>query len=374
MVAFLRRLLPISMLLINLITTHYCLSKKKSTKKIILYLVLYTGLVLTITLTVRQVLNQEYLPWSLLLFFGFSYYFPIKYLYQEESKNVIAVMLFSWIHTLSVTFFAIYFSSNYIKNNTELFMFLIQTIIFMFSTPYLIKFIKNKFIYILDNIPKRMYNYLLVLSIIEFSLLVITYLLLARDNNPVWVITIGLGLALIAMIVYRLIFMIVKNQEEIISLEEVVYYDHLTKLKNRAALFNDLSELVSSRVKFEIIYMDLDEFKSINDKYGHFEGDKYLKNFAQILKSCVEGNGAAYRVSGDEFICIITNFNKNMTTDKIRNYIDKSKFNKSFLGVSFGVANFPIDGENIDDLIRIADESMYKNKRNSKNLLNYTLT
>lgn len=359
----LRRLIPFSMLTVNLITTHFCLSKKKNVIKTILFLTVYTGLMVIVSLFIRQRLNQQFLQWGLLLLIGATYYFPIKYLYQEKSRNVIAVMLFSWIHTLSVTFFAVFFSTNYFSNNVGGFAFLVQNSIFIFSTPYIIRFIKTKFIYILDNIPKKMYIYLLALSTIEFFLLIITYLLLARDNNPIWILTIGVGLALIAIIVFGLIYMIVKNQNEISNLEDVVFIDDLTKLKNRTALFNNLNELVNIGSKFRLIYMDLDNFKFINDRYGHFEGDEYLKRFAKIIEGFVNEDGLAYRISGDEFIIIFTNMSVEIDEDKVKEYIEKHEFNQNFLGVSIGFSKFPEDSNDVDNLIRIADESMYKDKK-----------
>jgi diguanylate cyclase (GGDEF)-like protein len=345
------------MLIVNLITTHYCLNKKNQTKRVLTILTSFTILLLIGAYFIRRAFDLQYIEGGLSIFLGATYFFPIKYLYQEKSKNVVSVMIFSWIHTFTVTYFAVYFSNNFIKENTNSFAFIIQNVIFLITTPLVIKFIKERFIYILNHIPKKMYYYLLVLSGLEFVILMITFLLLANNNNPIWVIIIGVLVALISMLVYSLMYVIVKNQNEIYDLEEVVYIDYLTKLKNRAALFKDLDEFIKSKNNFKIIYMDLDNFKLINDQLGHLAGDNYLIEFARSIKGCVGNDGYAYRLSGDEFACVlfknIDNYDEKSIYLPIKNNKD---FYKKFLGVSVGVAIYPDDGVIIDKLMKIADE------------------
>lgn len=70
------------------------------------------------------------------------------------------------------------------------------------------------------------------------------------------------------------------------------------------ALFLDCEELISRNKPFTIIYMDLDNFKKVNDTYGHSVGDDYLKQFTKATIETVGHRGSIYRMSGDEFVCL----------------------------------------------------------------------
>ena len=118
--------------------------------------------------------------------------------------------------------------------------------------------------------------------------------------------------------------------------------------------------------------MDLDNFKYINDTYGHDIGDKYLKSFTKIIMEVIQDKGSFYRMSGDEFICIyygskidilITTFD-----DELLNAFN---ITIPFLGVSIGYAKYPDDSESIDQLLNKADKIMYCVK-NSKSKARYT--
>lgn len=77
--------------------------------------------------------------------------------------------------------------------------------------------------------------------------------------------------------------------------------DPLTGLLNRGSYINKLSSLAS---KVAIVYFDVDEFKSVNDKYGHLYGDKVLHNVGQLIKDVYAKYGSCYRIGGDEF-CVV---------------------------------------------------------------------
>ena len=250
----LKRLIPMSMLVINLITTHYCFNKKEQTKKAIIILIGFTMFVLLISSLIKSIFNIQFIEGILMILLGATYFFPIKYIYQERNRNVLSVMIFSWIHTFTVTYFSLYLSDYFISKDTSTYAFIFQNLIFLITTPLVIRFIKKRFIYILNHIPKKIYHYLLTLSGLEFMILIITFTLLTKNSNPIWIISIGFGITAVSMIVYSLIYLIVKNQNEIYDLEEIVFIDHLTKLKNRAALFKDLNEYIENKLENPNLY------------------------------------------------------------------------------------------------------------------------
>ena len=110
--------------------------------------------------------------------------------------------------------------------------------------------------------------------------------------------------------------------------------------------------------------MDLDNFKQVNDTYGHSVGDEYLIHFTKATIDTLNEKGSLYRMSGDEFICIynskqldlfLSNFNENI--------INSFNFDIPFLGVSIGYSKFPQDGYLLDILIKKADTIMYRVKK-----------
>jgi len=115
--------------------------------------------------------------------------------------------------------------------------------------------------------------------------------------------------------------------------------------------------------------MDLDNFKRVNDTYGHSVGDDYLKKFTEAIREIAGDRGSVYRMSGDEFICLYNSDKINLflaTFDKkIANFFE---MDIPFLGVSIGCAKIPRDADSAEDLIKKADRAMYKVKKQTKNL------
>ena len=157
------------------------------------------------------------------------------------------------------------------------------------------------------------------------------------------------------------------------ELERKAIYDPLTGLFNRYALMEFLSKEVE-RIKREkgenlfIIFLDLDNFKQVNDLYGHKKGDEVLKKVAKLLKSHFRKYDIVARFGGDEFMVIVRNSsreNVEETLKKLQKRIEEI-FSKFDISVSYGIAVAPVDGTNIDKLIVIADRRMYQMKEKHK--------
>jgi len=361
-----RSLIFLVMLFINLLTTDRCARRKYSLGKTVGILFLYTIFILFVSFSTKEILKLPYLDASLLILLGLTYFFPLNYLYQESWDRVLSIMFFSWVHTMTVTFFSIEISFLLGLNNQFQVALIIQTIIYLFSTPIVIKSVKNKFLYILRHIPAQMNYYLIIIGLVEFLILCIIYFYLPSISS-VWRIITGLLVALTALVSYQLIYIIVKNSKSITVLKNLAYTDNLTGIKNRLALFLDSDELIVNAIPFTLIYMDLDNLKKINDTYGHSKGDEYLKNFTEATIATVGSSGTIYRMSGDEFVCLyrgskISSFLKTFR----KKIVDFLKMDIPFLGVSIGCARFPQDAANIDELIKKADKMMYQVKKESR--------
>ncbi|MCP4970426.1 MAG: diguanylate cyclase [Arcobacter sp.] len=151
--------------------------------------------------------------------------------------------------------------------------------------------------------------------------------------------------------------------------------DKLTSLYNRRYIDQILLKKISlfelkSKIELSIIFIDIDDFKIINDIYGDLIGDKILIEFANVLKENIKENDILGRWGGEEFIIISDNTSLNssiLLSENIRKIIEKTKFNKiEKLTASFGIAEFK-ENDNISTLIQKADISLYKAKREGKN-------
>ncbi|MBI4857894.1 MAG: sensor domain-containing diguanylate cyclase [Acetobacterium woodii] len=154
-------------------------------------------------------------------------------------------------------------------------------------------------------------------------------------------------------------------------------YDSLTGLFNRHYL-NEYQTMVLASAKRNnrqvgFMSMDLNHFKNINDTYGHNVGDLVLAETARVLKYSTRTNEAAFRLGGDEFLIIMPDIEDRTVLQQARERLSNS-FKTEFhladypakIAVSIGTALFPEDGDNIDELLQIADEEMYADKKEQK--------
>jgi len=151
-------------------------------------------------------------------------------------------------------------------------------------------------------------------------------------------------------------------------------FDPLTGLQNKRGFEVNADLIFKSERQNErniaILYIDLDNFKPLNDTYGHSFGDKILQLFAQSLQSSLRHIDVKARVGGDEFIVILPNVvtkkNVEAIIKKIKNECAKA-IGKHGLGVevlfSYGYALSPLDGIELSELIELADKRMYENKK-----------
>ncbi len=166
------------------------------------------------------------------------------------------------------------------------------------------------------------------------------------------------------------------------QLEYLAYYDELTELPNRTLFIEELKRALPqakrSNELLGVLFIDLDEFKKINDSYGHYIGDKLLKCVAERLKNCLRESDMLARNSGDEFVLFIENMEDASEPFVVANKLIDS-FNEKFIidehiihtGVSIGLAMFPLDGDEALDLIKNADTAMYEAKNIGKNNLQF---
>jgi diguanylate cyclase (GGDEF)-like protein len=157
------------------------------------------------------------------------------------------------------------------------------------------------------------------------------------------------------------------------TIKKMSYTDDLTGLKNRRAFHDDLSLLLNRDNPFaSIVMLDLDNFKSVNDQYGHDIGDLYLKRFTEGIKSLCNEKVEGYRYAGDEFMLIINDPSiiQNEFLSKLTKFCKEQPLilveKDLFISFSSGVAVYPFDGNSIDVLKKSADVSLYSSKSRRK--------
>jgi diguanylate cyclase (GGDEF)-like protein len=156
--------------------------------------------------------------------------------------------------------------------------------------------------------------------------------------------------------------------------EQLSVTDPLTGLLNRRYLEKRLAEEIdrSKRHRFpmSLMMIDVDEFKSYNDRFGHTAGDTALKIVAEILSEAVRGEDVAARYGGEEFSILLpqtTATEAAAIAERIRRQIEKTEFPKRRVTVSIGIASSAIDSSSPEDLINAADSALYEAKNQGRN-------
>lgn len=161
-----------------------------------------------------------------------------------------------------------------------------------------------------------------------------------------------------------------KNQQRLWHLAN---HDALTGLPNRLLLIDRLSQLLPlakrEGKRLAVMFLDLDDFKPVNDVYGHDAGDRLLKQVADRLHSVVRAGDTVSRMGGDEFVVLLADLDDQNALAAVQSKIRHALAEGISLGdqelrisASIGLAVFPDDGDTIDALLQAADKRMYSSK------------
>lgn len=166
------------------------------------------------------------------------------------------------------------------------------------------------------------------------------------------------------------------------NLNYLAHHDPLTGLPNRL-MFHDrvdhsLQRCQRQSTELALLFLDLDDFKAINDNYGHGVGDQVLQITAKRLESLLRKEDTVARLGGDEFLLLLESYttksDAHNITDKIIKVISRPMEiddHKIVTGVSIGVAIGPADNMDTQALINAADQAMYRAKKNGRNMFSY---
>ncbi len=162
------------------------------------------------------------------------------------------------------------------------------------------------------------------------------------------------------------------------ELQQQANYDDLTKLPNRTLLIDRLKQETLTSMRNQqimgLLSIDLDNFKIVNDTYGHIIGDKLLQQAAVRLKACIRESDTLARLGGDEFCIILCDIHNEEDCSIVANKIISSFNNaftienhESFIGASIGITLYPNDSKDANTLIRNADIALYRVKESERN-------
>ncbi|MBU1144945.1 MAG: bifunctional diguanylate cyclase/phosphodiesterase [Firmicutes bacterium] len=218
--------------------------------------------------------------------------------------------------------------------------------------------------YYYDKVSPEIYDWQLGLIVNE------TYMQTFNRTNIIFIVltfvcftAIGLGLA----------YYYYKSSEYLKQTEELIFFDYLTKLPNRHKLEEDMIHLIKKERPFFLLYGDLDNFKMLNDTYGHTIGDQILLELSRRFTKLGNDLIHFYRWGGDEFVCIIQSAQKDQVlklVSKINQLLEHPIGINDFqyqIFMSLGISSYPNDASSMMQLIMFADIAMYKMKELTTN-------
>lgn len=174
---------------------------------------------------------------------------------------------------------------------------------------------------------------------------------------------------------------ITKMKEDEKRIKQLAYYDFLTKLPNRKSFEEEVQSSIKSAYRnkqtFAILFLDLDNFKWVNDSLGHLFGDKILLRVSNLISAIITQESIFARLGGDEFV-ILAPYDDLLKVSQLATAIieslrypitiDKHDINVSW---SIGISLFPENGKTYDELLKNADTAMYSAKDEGKNTFHY---
>lgn len=168
------------------------------------------------------------------------------------------------------------------------------------------------------------------------------------------------------------------KQQSNLELSRLATHDQLTGLANRYLLSEHLQQAVKlskrTEAEFAIFFLDIDQFKLINESLGHETGDLLLIEVSKRLKSCIRETDIIARQGNDEFAILLLNSGESrdmaLVAEKIQNNMEsvfKINGNELFITIGIGIANYPECGDNPETLLKNADIALYKAKESGRN-------
>jgi len=173
----------------------------------------------------------------------------------------------------------------------------------------------------------------------------------------------------------------IENAISFKKIEEIATYDHLTKFLSKYEIIK-IGEIIfdkykNNKLQFSVVMIDIDNFKTINDTYGHVYGDKALSRISQSIAKCIRNSDYIGRYGGDEFLLICPEIGKHEAADvaeRIRSSIENTSFLlgddiKTNITMSLGVNECSANDNSFMDVVNMADKCLYCAKEKNRNIV-----
>ncbi|WP_202078378.1 GGDEF domain-containing protein [Caldalkalibacillus salinus] len=157
----------------------------------------------------------------------------------------------------------------------------------------------------------------------------------------------------------------------------LAYYDALTELPNRHYFKDQAMNVLHNARKLgeqcALLFIDIDQFKTVNDTFGHDAGDQLLREVSRRMLDCIGDEGVVTRFGGDEFIILLDQTEEIAATQRAQSLLRafEAPFNikktSIYVSPSIGISLYPRDGRTLEILVKRADQAMYQAKRQGKN-------
>ncbi len=186
-----------------------------------------------------------------------------------------------------------------------------------------------------------------------------------------------LALFLVNILSSSVLLLVIKENADKVNIQ-LASTDFLTKLMNRYSFLTNAEKIFTEHrqngLDLTVLFMDLDKFKGVNDKYGHAVGDRVLVSFAEVLRHSLRKSDIVCRYGGEEFVVLLPNTDPNaglIVAKSIHGRISQIKFDEipdltltTSIGVFTGV---PLENETLEDYLEAADKMLYTAKENGRN-------
>lgn len=352
---------------INIIVALICLERRFSLV-VMLLASLVLGLCSALIMPELTRFDPEH---SLGLVYTIAFLLPSIFLYRDQLRKKVLVFATVWIFTFAVESTADLVPRLLFGNGMPLEWLqpVIQLALLLVTTPFVIKFIRCEFALLMSRLSRKYFNILVSCTVLWLGMLYLARLLLMRGRPDTGSIVFFMILSAAIFLAYPLLVMLAEDAHEVSWLERAAKYDLLTGCFSRGQLYKDCDKMFGDDLSFALIFMDLDDFKLVNDSLGHQAGDIYLKVFAGTVQNLIMPQGQLYRYSGDEFVILCPKKDATAIMHRISSHpwheFKTAKVGE-FSGVSLGCSICGQDGCSLDDMILNADFRMYEEKRQAK--------
>lgn len=216
-------------------------------------------------------------------------------------------------------------------------------------------------------------------AVIGYSMIFIIYDMLFRFDDPTKVVyTVGslVGVSVLLSGVFLILLTSKIYTEQLVNRLKInSYYDMLTGVKNSRAFYSEVEKFESDYTRYQInyilVYLDIDNYKEINDLYGHQVGDKVLQAFTDFIRTQIRKGDDIYRIGGDEFVIVLRKIDEGYSKNKVESIVfnlAQTKLAEHEISFSYGLASRQNYADNFDEedlnlMMKKADENMYKYKQ-----------